>query len=177
MTRDEEFAMFGFVSGFAARPAIALAAIALSACHSPSGGIMPYTGGPSTYYSTEMMQKTVSVVDTRTGEVVFLVDVPAGKQLTFDFATGEGDDPVQRPDLMRYEIMELGTRVGKLHNAITVPNAASRRVDVALRSAASYASQPPQRPLRADELADRPDWWTAQGGPMPQDNKTELYDD
>jgi hypothetical protein len=35
----------------------------------------------------------------------------------------------------------------------------------------------PDKPLRADELADRPDWWTPEGGPRPKDEAKTLYDD
>jgi hypothetical protein len=153
-----------------------LGASALTACHSPSGGVMPYTGASTTYYSTEMSHKTVSVIDLRSNSTIFSVDIPPGKQLTIDFDSGEGDDPVDTPDLMRYEIMDLGTRIGTLHNSMTVPNAASRRVDVAIHKGPRYAAQPPQRPLRTDELADRPAWWTPEGGPMPEDNRLGMYD-
>lgn len=163
------------------RPLAFLAAITLGGvvggCHSPGGGIMPHTGGSHTFYSTEAMQKTVTLVDTRSNTVVFSIDIPVGKQLTMDFDSGEGDDPVNTPDLLRYEIMDLGTRIGKLNNSMTVPNAASRRLDVLINSSPQYAAKPAQRPLRTDELADRPDWWTPEGGPMPEDKAMGMYDD
>jgi hypothetical protein len=157
--------------------ALGVIAVTLAGCHTPSGGIMPFTGGSTTYYSTEMMQKTVTLVDLRSGEVLFAIDVPVGKQLTIDFDKEEGDDPVNRPDLMRWEIMEQGTSIGKLDNQMSVPNAASRRVDVTLRHGPAYAGAQPPRPLRSDETANRPAWWTPEGGPMPEDKAAKLYDD
>jgi len=150
--------------------------LGLSACHSPSGGIMPFSGGSATYWSTESMQKTVTLVDLRTGEELFKMDIPAGKQLVLDFDAEEGDDNVYTPDRMRYEMMERGEKTGKLSNSMTVPNHASRRLDVTLRRGVEYTPASAMRPLRSDEVADRPSWWTAEGGPMPEDKTVQMYD-
>ena len=156
---------------------IALAATtAMTACHSPSGGFMSHTGGSHTYVSTERMQKTITVIDTRSGEPVFSIDIPVGKQLTMDFDEGMGDDPVNTPDLLRYEIWDAGTRFGRLRNSITVPNASSRIIEVQVRQDVKYAAGSPRRVLRTDEVADRPSWWTPEGGPMPADSVVEMYD-
>lgn len=159
-------------------PTLACLTISLSACHHPSGGFMPRTGGSQTYYSSEMMQKTITMIDLRTNEVFFgPLEVPPGKQLVIDFDAGDGDDPTMRPDLLYWEVMDQGKRFGKLHNAQSVPNAASRRIDVALKRGPEYANQSPQqRMLRTDEMDDRPAWWTPEGGPVPKDNRTTLYD-
>ena len=97
--------------------------------------------------------------------------------MVVDFDKGEGDDPVERPDLLKYAIMEQGKTTGKLPNAMSVPNAACRRLDVTLHTGVQYAGAPPQRLLRTDEVQDRPDWWTPQGGPLPEDKTVEMYDD
>jgi len=157
--------------------ALALGAcLSLGACHSPRGGIMPSAGGSATYYSTEMRQASVVVIDVRTDEELFVMDIPVGKQLTMSFRSGAGDDPVMRPDLMRWELFDLGTRTGRLHHALTVPNAASRRVDVYFTQGPDYAEAPPEERLRIDEANGRPDWWTPQGGPMPNNSPAEMYD-
>jgi hypothetical protein len=147
------------------------ASIAIIGCHRPQGAMMAYTGGSHTYYSTEDQPKTVRITDVRTNEVIFSMDVPAGKQLTMDFVPGEGDDPVYTPDLMRYHVWDIGTETGVLENSLTVPAANSRRIDVFLREGPEYAEAPPQRMLRADEVGERPDWWTPEGGEMPEDRK------
>jgi hypothetical protein len=149
---------------------------AVPACYSPGGGMFSSTAGPSTFYSTESMQKSVTLVDLRTDQVVLHIDIPPGKQLTLDFDAGDGDDPVNTPDLLRYEVMELGTKSGKLNNSLTVPNAASRRLDVSVRQRIEAAGDSGARALRTDQMADRPDWWTPQGGPMPDDRRLDLYD-
>lgn len=152
------------------------ATLGLAGCYTPSGGWMPYTGGPSTYFSTQMMQKTVTLIDKRTNEVFFSLDIPADKQLVIDFDAGDGDDPVNRPDMMYYEVMPMGKETGKLHNSMPVPPAACRLVKVDVRQGVEYATSQPDRQLRTDEVQDRPDWWSPNGGPMPEDKKTTMYD-
>lgn len=145
-------------------------------CHSPGGALINFTGGTQTYASTESSPKTVVVTDVRSGEVVFEQEIPPGKQLTMDFLPEEGDDPVMRPDLMRYEVWEIGTRFGKLRNVLPVPNAASRRVDFYIRETLEYAPEPENLIYRTDQMADTPSWWTPEGGDMPDDGK-QVYDD
>jgi hypothetical protein len=116
-------------------------------------------------------------VDTRTEEPFFTIEIPPGKQLTVDFQEGKGDDPVLTPDLMVYQIFDLGTSMGKLRNSVTVPHSYNRRIDVDYRPGPEAAPPSPDKPLRTDELADRPDWWTPEGGPRPKDEAKTLYDD
>lgn len=152
------------------------ALVALSGCHSPGGGIMPYTGGSNTYFSTETRPVNITLIDLRTGEEVFAMEVPVGKQLTFDFVKDDGDDPVMTPDLMRYQVWDIGTKTGTMRNSISVPNSASRRIDVSYRIGPEYQEQPAARRLRTDELQDRPDWWSPRGGEMPAASAHSMYD-
>jgi hypothetical protein len=151
--------------------ALLLACGAAGACHTPGGGMTPFTGGSHTFYSTELRPVTIEVVDLRNKEVVFRMDVPPGKQLTLDFRSGEGDDPVYTPDLMRYQVWDLGTSTGRLRNSLTVPAAWARRLDVSYREGPEYAPAPPDRELRTDEMEHRPDWWTPEGGELPVGNR------
>jgi hypothetical protein len=153
------------------------AAATLPGCYSPGGTLMNHTGAAHTYVSTASMQKTVEIVDTRDGSVIFSIDIPVDQQLTMQFLEDEGDDPDQRPDLMRYQIFPAGTSSGSLLNAMTVPAANAMRVDVRVRQGPAYAAGSPDRALRTDEMADRPAWWTPEGGPMPDDtNGRSNYD-
>lgn len=152
-------------------------AIALAACHSPGGGWYPYSGGSNTYYSYENQPKTVILIDTRTGEEFFSMDIPAGKQLTFDFVTDEGDDPVYRPDLMRWEVWDMFTYTGQLKNTLSVPNAACRRVDVFLRGGPEYKPAEPGSELRTDELEARDTGTGRSRSGMPiSASASEMYD-
>ena len=156
--------------------AVACLCCALQGCYSPSGGLMPFSGGAITYASSESMQKTVTLIDIRTGEEIFKMDIPAGKQLVIDFDSDEGDDNVYTPDRMKYEMMDRGEKTGKLGNSMTVPNAGSRRIEVSIRHGTEYTPASAMRPLRTDEVADRPAWWTPEGGPMPEDKSVQMYD-
>ncbi|MBX3375357.1 MAG: hypothetical protein KF817_16140 [Phycisphaeraceae bacterium] len=143
--------------------------VLLTACHGPSGAWMPYTGASQSYISTEHLPKSVRIVDTRSGDIVFAMDVPSGKQLSLDFVAGQGDDPVYTPDLMRWQLFEAGTRTGSLRSSMSVPGATARRIDVDVRPGPEYPPASPDDPLRADRPGDRPDWWTPQGGERPAD--------
>ena len=145
------------------------ACLVLPACHRPHGAMIPWSGGSHTYWSTETQPKTVRLVDLRTDEVLFNIDIPPGKQLVIDFLSGEGDDPVYTPDLMRYEVMDLGNEFGKLRSAMSIPAAPSRRLEMSIRQGPEYVTAAPDRVLRTDELGDRPDWWTPRGGQLPND--------
>jgi len=152
-------------------------AVVAGGCYYTGGGLFSSTGGPQTYQSTELMQKTITMRDTRNGEVFFEVEVPVGKQLVINFDAGEGDDPVNTPDLLYWEIMDQDQVAGRLHNALSVPNGSSRRIDVTLNHSIKYAEGDPHfRSLRSDEMKDRPEWWTPQGGPVPKDERTNMYD-
>jgi hypothetical protein len=102
------------------------------------------------------------------------MDVPAGKQLTLDFVPDEGDDPVYTPDLMRYQVWDIGTSSGRLRNSLTVPTASSIRIDVHYRDGIEFSTAPPNRDLRTDELEDRPGWWTPEGGELPDEAETGM---
>lgn len=112
---------------------MAAAAMVLAGCYLPGGGLFNYTGAPATYYSTEHLPKTVTLVDTCTDEAIFSIEIPPGKQLTVDFVEGGGEDRVHTPDLMRYEIFDVGTTFGRLSSSLSVPNAECRRLDVDFR--------------------------------------------
>ena len=158
-----------------ARCLLVTAAVTLTGCYNPHGALMNYTGQASTYWSTESRPATVTVIDTRTGEAFFTMEIPVGKQLTVDFKAGDGKDPVLTPDLMRWEVFVRGTTVGTLRNAMSVPDAYSRRIDVDYREAPEYAPQPADQALRI--YHDTPDWWTPRGGRIPDANAAmTLYD-
>jgi len=155
--------------------------LALAACHSPKGGVLPHTGGSFTYYSTETEPKNVRIVDMRNDEVIFAINIPPDKQLTFDFIEGKGDDPVHTPDLMKWEVLPMGTMTGKLRNAMTVPNAASRKIIVDIREGFEYAQAPNERTNQVQPESETANWgwWSPQGGPVPeaqQNPGTTLYD-
>ena len=152
--------------------------LASAGCHMPHGGWFGGTGGSQTYYSTEARPTTVTLIDVRTGEALFAMDIPPGKQLTYVLDEGEGDDPVHRPDLLKYQIFDIGTTMGKLRSSLTVPPANVLRFEVSFREGNELRPEPYNQELRADQTANLPDWWTAEGGPLPdEDVQATMYDD
>lgn len=102
------------------------------------GGI-PSSQDGHRYISTSWSPTTVTLVDTRTGETLWAVDVPVGRQLTVKFYPGKNPDLPDRPDRMRWELQDIGENtVTSLENAMAVPPASSRRLDVSLRRSPEF---------------------------------------
>lgn len=152
----------------------ALLPLAFAGCYSPGGGLFKRSGGGYTYISTEMRPVTITVVDTRTEQPFYKLEIPPGKQLTMNFLEGKGDDPVLRPDRMVYSIFDAGKSTGRLTNQLTCPPAACRRIDYTIRPAPEYRDEPPEFIDRVDGYGGKPPWWTPAGGPLPPE--TKFYD-
>lgn len=135
----------------------ALAAIAggTGGCYYPGGPM--YSADRFTYESTTWQPWTISLEDTRTGQIFWTIDVPVGQQLVIDFDAGksgmtdEGEYNQFTPDTMRWELMPAGRRFGELDNKMAVPPASARLIRATLR--------------RTPELPE--DMVAAQGGPAP----------
>jgi hypothetical protein len=108
-----------------------LLALGTGGCYYPGGP--GYSADTFTYESTSWQPWTVTVVDTRTGQTIWSVDVPVGKQLVVAFKPDRGNKDTGMPDLMQWEIFPLGTRTGTLTNSLVCPPAGSRRLDPTLR--------------------------------------------
>jgi len=143
-------------------------------CYAPDGGFMAASGRGFTYQSTSMQPLTISVIDTRTEEPFFTMEIPPGKQLTFNFKSGGGDDPVYTPDRMVYAVWDNGEMIGHLDNQLTCPNASCRRIDVEIRKGPVWPEPDPAVRLRTDQAADRPAYATDKGGPIPDANKKQY---
>jgi hypothetical protein len=141
---------------------------AVQGCYSTKGGLMPTSNATFTYVSETWSPKTIQVVDTRTDEVFFSLTLPVGKQLTFKFLTGGGDNPVVTPDRLQWEVWDAPHSSGKLSNQLTCPPASARRIQVVLRDTPEYPPSPEDYRLRVDEPGDHPDHWTPQGGVLPK---------
>lgn len=101
----------------------------LSACHFQGGSL--YSDDKHTFVSTTWRPWTVTLIDTRTGEPMWSMDVPVGRQLVMQFRKGTGPNEF-KPDMMDWEIREAGRR-GALHNQIPVPPTYARRLEPTLR--------------------------------------------
>ena len=86
-----------------------------------------------TYESTSTFPQSISIVDTRTSDLVWAMDIPVGQQLTIKF-----NDDVKRSNRVGYDEMTWGLNpVGgsgrSLSNTMRVPPRSARRIDGALR--------------------------------------------
>jgi hypothetical protein len=131
------------------RPTRSLASASLLATLALAGlggcaNSMWYPGGPLrsidqyTYESTSHYPQTVSLIDTRTDQVIWTVDVPVDQQLVMRFEKGDGDDNRITPDKMVWDVWPRGQRSGEPQYSMNVPDATARRVDVLMRPAPEF---------------------------------------
>jgi hypothetical protein len=113
--------------------AFLLAAAAGNGCAYSEGG-SGMSLDEHTYVSTSWQPKTVSLIDTRTGQTFWSSDVPVGKQLVIRFKPDQGIKGTATPDRMLWEVMDAGTSFGHLDNSLAVPPSESRKLDMKLRS-------------------------------------------
>lgn len=86
-----------------------------------------------TYISRPHEPKTISLVDTRTDEVIWTVDIPVGSQLSMRFIPNHDKDNAFTPDLLRWEIWDERRFAGRMTNSMPVPSHDSRRLDLTIR--------------------------------------------
>jgi hypothetical protein len=148
--------------------------LVLSGCFAPDGGAWPTANGTFTYYSTTDSPKTISIMDSRTEEAFFTMELPVGEQLTFKFLEGGGNDVVLTPDRMQWAIFPLGTGTGRLTNQMTVPPATARRIQIALRDTPEWPEAEDRYGLVLEGGEASPDHLTPRGGRLPSD--VPIYD-
>ena len=164
----------------ATMPLITLLLVTTTGCQMYTPGGNPFFNGPesaATYQSTAEVPKTVILLATRSGEQLFVMEIPVGKKLVIDFLKDSGDNEVLTPDLMMWEVFPSDVSYGPLSNSMTVPNGWSRRLDVTFRESSEYAHPIADRPLRVDEVNDQPDWWGIEGGEMDTTDPSNGYDE
>ena len=127
----------------------AVGALAAASC-GPTSPYRPFfdEGGSGasidefTYVSSSYSPKTVTVVDTRTGESVFALDIPVGQQLVVNFDDKSANKDKYMSGTMRWAVMPAGNRYGSLRNRIDVPPPGSRRIDMTLREGPEVSTPP-----------------------------------
>jgi hypothetical protein len=149
--------------------------LTLPGCYTTETTLLSTTMGTFSYESTVMRPVTIKVIDIRTEEPVFTMEVPVGQQISFHFEETGGDDAVLRPAKMSWAMWDKGTIFGSLSNSLSVPARDARRIEYTLRSAPEYAPQSPEALMRADEASTKPAWETEAGGPAPRSNSSNLY--
>jgi hypothetical protein len=116
--------------------ALCIAAVGLTAgCYWPGY----YPGGSQasrdlyTFESATDYPQSIQLRDLTTREVLWSINVPIGQQVVIRFYDGHDPRNEERPALMRWELMERGTRFGELGNAIPVPRRDRRLMEVFIR--------------------------------------------
>ncbi len=112
-----------------------------------------------TYWSEPHMPQTVELIDLRTGETLFAVDIPPRQQLVVKFKKNHSEKDAWMPDVMKWDLMPRGNKLGKLDNSMPVPPSFSRRLDVSLRE--------------IPEMPDAPRY----GGEMPMESPAAEHND
>lgn len=122
------------------RPALAVLALALmsglSACSFAPGGLS-YTGGPETYVSDPYSPKTITIKDTRNGQVIWTYEIPVGRQLVIQFYTGD-DQTLNFPDKLKWKEMPAGTGSAELSNSMPCPPRSMCLIEMTLRTTPEY---------------------------------------
>ncbi len=124
-----------------ATTALAAAALLTSAgCYSIGG--VPASRDKLQYESHPHLPATVTILDTRTGEAIWSMDVPVGQKLAIRFYDKReaNDSTATLPALMRWQVVDIGEGAGSLKNEVAVPLASARKVNYELRQGPEYAS-------------------------------------
>jgi len=99
------------------------------------GGCLSVAGRSAdrhTYESTTWSPKTISLIDTRTGETAWSVDVPVGQAIRVVFSEGTGPNEY-RPDELKWELAPIGRTILTPTNTQPCPPAYARRLDLSIR--------------------------------------------
>ncbi len=103
---------------------------ALSACHYEGGAY--YSDDKYTYVSRTWSPWTVSVIDTRSGDTVWTIDLPVGQKLSLGFREGSGPNQ-DYPDMMDWGTWPSDQHAGQRRNQVPMPPSHARRLDPVLR--------------------------------------------
>ncbi len=106
-----------------------------------------YSDDTFTYVSESWTPTNVSLVDTRTGQTLWSVEIPVGQQCVVRFYRGTEPDNEVYPDTMRWQLMPAGKESGELYNVAAVPPMSARRVDVSLRQGPEMPRRPEPAPI------------------------------
>lgn len=125
---------------------LVVAVASLFGCYTEGGNHMSMDR--FTYASTSWQPKTITLVDTRTGESIWSIDVPVGQRLSMQFIEGKNKQDQYRSAVMRWDLAPGDTIFGSLKNQMAVPDKSVRRVEMKLRPAPEMptvaATEPPE---------------------------------
>ena len=107
--------------------------VGLSGCNNYDGGL-PWSADRFVYHSTPWRPYTISLIDTRTGETLWLADVPVEHTLKMNFTEGSGPNSY-KPDILTWGVFPTDVSTSRPRNVLPAPPANARRIDVVIRGA------------------------------------------
>ncbi len=120
---------------------LALAAL-LSGCYSSfSPGGNSFSNNHFTYASDAWSPKSVELIDTRTGQTLWSVDVPVGKKITMKFERNLGQAETSFPDRMTWVVQNLKSNSWRGKQEMIVPGRDARLVELSIRPAPEYPEE------------------------------------
>ena len=105
-----------------------------------------------TYVSDTYTPKTVRLIDTRTLEEIWSVDVPVDQKLVIKFYDNTSKGNYENPDIMRWEIFPADRWGELLDNQMPVPAKHARRIEWEIRTGPEFA--PDENPQPLDIMPD-----------------------
>lgn len=85
------------------------------------------------YRSDVHSQKTITLLDTSSGEKLLTVDIPVGQQLNMVFDSDIETAEKRGSDTLRWAVRKIGDETVSGGNVMQVPPPSSRRIDMSLR--------------------------------------------
>lgn len=107
--------------------------VGLSGCNNYDGGL-PWSADRFVYHSTPWRPYTISLIDTRTGETLWLADVPVEHTLKMNFTEGSGPNSY-KPDILTWGVFPTDLSTSRPRNVLPAPPSNARRIDVVIRGA------------------------------------------
>jgi hypothetical protein len=126
-------------AGLLACLAMSVAVPLLGGCHGESGSF--WSDDRYTFVSRSWQPKTVTLIDTRTGEATWSVDVPVDQQVVVGFSKGTGPNDY-KPDEIVWEIMPADRKAGTRDSRMPCPGPSARRLEMTLRPAPEMPGTP-----------------------------------
>ena len=132
-------------------------------CFNPNGG----TTGYFAYISTPISPKTIVISELRTGQPIFVKEIPVGKQLNFRWISDGGTDPLYSPALLEWTITDAGNNASLLDNQMSCPAEETCKITVEIRD--------PEYPPAPDDERYRVKG-EDQGDEVPESKAKRIYD-
>ena len=138
----------------AATTVLAACALTLGACSMDATGGDTWSKDSYTYRSTPFAPKTIELVDVRTEEVIWALDIPAGWELEMSFGEDNINSDGVAASNMNWKLKPYQVRGKSQSGKFIAPPRGSRRVDMVLRESPEHPSAETGDPTVAEATED-----------------------